>query len=98
MDLSDYASMPYEQLKSLHRELGSLLAERRKDELEQLKAKLSELGFTPDDLAAKKVRRIVAKKYQDPDNPENTYSGKGPRPQWLKDALDAGRHLEEFAA
>lgn len=26
----------------------------------------------------------------------NTWSGRGPRPQWLKEALDAGRSINEF--
>lgn len=30
------------------------------------------------------------------DQSGNTWSGRGPRPQWLKEALDAGRSIDEF--
>jgi DNA-binding protein H-NS len=65
--------------------------------LEQLKSQIANLGFTAEDLAPKKTRKNGAKKYQDPDNPGNTYGGKGKKPQWLTDALENGRQLEEFA-
>ena len=32
------------------------------------------------------------------DDQGNAWSGRGPRPRWLKAALDAGRKLEDFAA
>lgn len=38
-----------------------------------------------------------AVKYRDPANPENTFVGKGKRPTWLREYLEAGRSLEEFA-
>ena len=39
-----------------------------------------------------------AAKYANPDNPEQTWSGRGRRPQWINEALESGRTLEEFAA
>jgi DNA-binding protein H-NS len=30
------------------------------------------------------------------DNAGNTWTGRGPKPKWLKAALDAGRSLEEL--
>ncbi|HEX6705334.1 MAG TPA: H-NS histone family protein [Albitalea sp.] len=36
-----------------------------------------------------------APKYQD--TAGNTWSGRGPRPQWLKDAISAGKTLQDFA-
>jgi DNA-binding protein H-NS len=32
------------------------------------------------------------------DGQGNVWSGRGPRPHWLRDALNAGRRLEEFRA
>ena len=34
-------------------------------------------------------------KFRDPSG--NTWGGRGPRPQWLRDALASGRKLEDFA-
>ncbi|MEZ1894432.1 H-NS histone family protein [Pseudomonas aeruginosa] len=35
-------------------------------------------------------------RYRDPANPFNTWSGRGKRPTWLREYLDAGRTLAEF--
>lgn len=34
-------------------------------------------------------------KYRDPDG--NEWSGRGPRPKWLRAAIEAGRSIDEFA-
>ena len=95
----DYQSLPFDQLRTLHRDIGALIAKRRQEELEQLRDRAALLGFTPDDLIPKKTKKANgARKYQDPDNPENVYGGKGPHPQWLKEAIENGASLEEFAA
>jgi DNA-binding protein H-NS len=38
-----------------------------------------------------------APRYRNPDNPEQTWSGRGRRPRWLHDAEAAGRSLEDMA-
>lgn len=39
-----------------------------------------------------------AAKYVNPDNPAQTWSGRGRRPQWINEALGSGRTLEDLAA
>lgn len=46
--------------------------------------------------AATKAKGPVVVRYKDDNG--NTWVGRGKRPQWLRDALAAGRKLEEFAA
>lgn len=36
--------------------------------------------------------------YRNPENPAQTWSGRGRRPRWVSDALTAGRTLEDLAA
>lgn len=43
---------------------------------------------------ARKVAKVAAK-YRDENG--NTWAGRGKRPVWLRDALAAGRKLEDFA-
>ena len=92
----DCHQLPYEELKTLHLEIGQLLQTRRREALEQLKAQMTALGFKAEDLTVKPVKGNGRARYQHPDDPSLTYAGKGPRPQWLKDALEAGRQMEEF--
>lgn len=35
-------------------------------------------------------------KYQNPDDPQQTWSGIGPKPKWFKDSLAQGKTLEEL--
>ena len=87
--------LPFEQLRTLHREVGALIAEKRQQELQELRERAAILGFTPQDFTAQKGGRANAK-YRDGDG--NTWSGKGKRPAWLQAKLAEGHDLSEFAA
>ena len=45
--------------------------------------------------ARSSAKRTVAPKYRD--EAGNSWAGRGARPRWLRDALAAGRKIEEFA-
>jgi DNA-binding protein H-NS len=42
-------------------------------------------------------RGAVAPKYANPDNPAETWAGRGLKPRWLQAALKAGGKLEDFS-
>jgi hypothetical protein len=50
-------ALPFDELRTLHREIGALIAQRRPKALEQLKQQIAMLAFSPDDLAAPKSKR-----------------------------------------
>src|SRR5690349_15221222 len=41
-------------------------------------------------------RRGVMPKYRNPDNPEETWAGRGRKPKWVQDHLDQGTPLDEL--
>ena len=43
------------------------------------------------------ARGKVAPKYSNPDNPSETWAGRGLQPRWLAAALKSGKDLEHFA-
>jgi DNA-binding protein H-NS len=45
---------------------------------------------------SKRSSSAVIAKYRDPDNPKNTWTGRGLAPKWMKAYLDSGRSKEEF--
>ncbi|RYH69272.1 MAG: hypothetical protein EON54_02500 [Alcaligenaceae bacterium] len=51
------------------------------------------LGATPPKSAGKRPSKASA---QFSDDSGNNWSGRGPRPRWLRDALAAGRSIDEF--
>ncbi len=96
--MNDYANLPFDELRTLHRELGALIAKRRHEALEELKHKVAVLGFTADDLVPKKKRTTAtnAIKYRDPEKPDNVWTGRGKQPAWLREKLEQGHVLDEF--
>ena len=50
-------ALPFDQLRSLHRDIGALIAQRRHEALDQLKQQMEVLGFTPDDFAPPRKKR-----------------------------------------
>src|SRR5690242_17247737 len=79
LSMQDYNALPLDQLRTLHRELGALIAQRRHEALEQVKQQIAVLGFNIDDLVPKRRKEVAPKphKYRDPDAPEQTWSGRG---------------------
>jgi len=77
-----------------HAELAAVIA--------KLRSEIASHGITPQDLFGKdlgKLRKRSSKstaqaKYAD--GAGNFWVGRGPRPKWLRDALAAGKRLEEF--
>ena len=55
---------------------------------------LASFGLTPEDLGPLRASPVVGSalppKYQDPANEENTWSGRGSKPRWFREALAAG--------
>lgn len=99
---ADLNTLSLSELKKLAKDVAKAIEsfeERQKDEARAaLEAKARELGFSVSDLFASskggKSKRPA--KYRSPDNPELTWSGRGRQPAWIKDALKAGRALEDF--
>ncbi|MEQ1731291.1 MAG: H-NS histone family protein [Vicinamibacterales bacterium] len=84
------------------------VAKRSAAELEGAKSRLmamagslgvsisSLFGITPDKKARKKRKETELRIYVNPDKPEQIYKGKGKRPEWLQEKLDAGHDIAEF--
>lgn len=57
----------------------------------------AQLGFGGGALSGRKTTSGSNRDAKFGDGQGNWWSGRGPRPHWLRDALNAGRLLEEFA-
>ena len=59
----------------------------------------AEFGFSLDELTsgAKAPKAKAAAKYRNPADDSQTWSGRGRKPQWIKDAVDAGKDIASFA-
>jgi len=57
-----------------------------------------ELGYSLAELVGTETKssRAPAAKYQHPENPALTWSGRGRKPQWFVEALEAGKTAEQL--
>src|SRR5262252_4079976 len=77
--------------------LKSRVAQARHD-LEGRLATLSQFGKVGGrGTSFGKQGRSVAPKYRNPENPAETWAGRGLKPRWLTAAMKGGKSLEDFA-
>jgi DNA-binding protein H-NS len=107
----DMESMPLDQLWELHERISSVLSERiiaEKQELEKRLAQLSGaqaarggaiVSLDPGSSNQTRQRRKypqVFPKYQNPRDPDETWSGRGKQPRWLVRALSEGGKIDDY--
>ncbi|ABA81531.1 H-NS histone family protein [Rhodobacter sphaeroides] len=91
------------ELKNLQTQVAKAIStfeeRRRKEALSELEEKARELGFSLSELtgtALTRQRAGAAPKYANPDQPEQTWSGRGRKPHWFVEALAAGKTAEDL--
>jgi DNA-binding protein H-NS len=94
MKRAELDRMSTDDLWSLHVEVSQLLQERIKQEKLLLEERLKRLG-TP--VSARRPYPPVHAKYRNPDQPSETWSGRGKQPRWLVAQLRSGRRIEDFS-
>lgn len=97
----DLENLSLEELKTLRKDVDAAIAsfeQRKKAEARAaLEEKAKELGFSLDEILRVKGRKgKVAAKYRNPENPSQTWSGRGRRPKWLEEALASGSDLDDL--
>jgi DNA-binding protein H-NS len=106
-------TIPILKLKALFKDIETELKHRdvtdKREALERMRDIAAEYGLTLSEVINKDARLDTKKpkpknadqnskpKYSNPDNPDQTWSGRGHMPKWLKEALATGKTLEEFS-
>lgn len=93
------------ELKQLQKEVEKAISsfeDRHKSEARaNLEVQARALGYTLAELLegveAKKTRAPAETKYQHPENPSLTWSGRGRKPQWFSSAIAAGKTPEDLS-
>ena len=93
-------SMPVGKLVELRNRIDAIVASKVADRRRTLQSELTKLTrFQPDGSRMRiGVRRggVVAPKYRNPDNPAETWAGRGLKPKWMTAAMKRGKRLEDF--
>ncbi|MDQ2696820.1 MAG: H-NS histone family protein [Pseudomonadota bacterium] len=101
IDLSQFS---LDELKELSQQIEKERAKREVEEKKKVSSQIKELassiGMTVEEILgldmARKTKTPMPAKYYNPDNPRQTWSGRGKRPGWLNEALAHGRGLEDL--
>jgi DNA-binding protein H-NS len=96
-------TMTVEKLMKLKTDVEAMLVVKVTEQRRALEAELSKLGaYLPGKSKAKGMvgrgaRGPVAAKYRNPENPAETWAGRGLKPRWLAAAIKSGKKIEDFA-
>src|SRR5258705_603160 len=85
--------MNTDDLWSLHVEVSQLLQQRIKQKKLQLEERLKRLQAP---VSGRRPYPPVSPKYRNPDQPSETWAGRGKQPRWLVAQLKSGRRIEDF--
>jgi DNA-binding protein H-NS len=100
---ADLTSLSKKELEALQRQVQEALAKsearRKQDALEAAEAAVKEFGFTLAELLpfASNLKQKTSRKgsreakFRNPENPNETWSGRGRRPLWFTAQLQAGK-------
>jgi DNA-binding protein H-NS len=99
----DLDDLDLNELKRLQKDVTKAIddfQERKKREARAAAERAAaDLGFTLEELATGTVKGKKAKnppKYRNPEDPTQTWSGRGRKPGWINEAEAAGRDVEDF--
>ncbi len=96
-------TMSVTQLQDLRDKVDTAIGEKVRARRQELEAELSELerhsqgGRRGRSGGRDGTRGPVAPKYRNPENPAETWSGRGLKPRWMAAAIKGGKKLEDFA-
>ena len=107
----DWTEYKDEDIQRFIHELETEQNRRRAEKRKALKAQISDMvkaeGLSLSDLfpqpgkakgqpTGKSQPEVLKVKYQNPDNPSQTWAGTGRKPAWIVEALASGKTLEEL--
>src|SRR4029453_5339587 len=93
MKRTELDRMSADELWALHVEVSQLLQQRIQTEKLQLEERLKLLRAP---VSGRRPYPPVAPKYRNPDQPSETWAGRGKQPRWLVAQLDSGKRIDDF--
>lgn len=100
----NYNELTLEELKEINRKSAAAIADFENRQKKQAIQKATEIaraaGFSSleEMIAAQPAKRPQGEaRYRHPENPDITWTGRGRKPGWIVEALEAGKSLDDFA-
>lgn len=97
--------MSMDELKALKADVETAIAgyekKRREDALREMEEVAKKHGLSVSELIGGTGRKTAKAKspakYRNPENPDQTWSGRGRQPAWFKSALESGKSPDDMA-
>ena len=93
MKRAEFERMDTDDLWSLHVKVTQLLQQKIQQEKLQLEERLKQLQIPA---SGRRPYPPVLPQYRNPDQPSETWAGRGKRPRWLVAQLKSGRRIKDF--
>ena len=93
MKRADFERMSTDDLWSLHVKVSQLLRQKIQQEKLRLEEQLRQLQIP---VSGRRPYPPVLPQYRNPDQPSETWTGRGKRPRWLVAQLKSGGRIEDF--
>ena len=93
MKRAEFERMDTDDLWSLHVKVSQLLQQRIQQEKLRLEERLKQLQIP---VSGRRPYPPVLPQYSNPDQPSETWAGRGKRPRWLVAQLKSGRRIEDL--
>lgn len=96
-------NMTIEQLQDLIKDAETAIRrkqrEQRSEVIQQMRQLASTIGVSVEISSGGKTTKKTksAAKYRNPKNAGQTWTGRGPKPKWFKDAIAGGKKPEDLA-
>jgi DNA-binding protein H-NS len=94
VERAKFEQMGVDDLWRLHLAISEVLQEKIQQEKLRLEERLKRLQ-TP--VSGRRPYPPVPPKYRNPDQPSETWAGRGKQPRWLVAQLKSGRRIEDFS-
>lgn len=98
----DLSNLSVAELQALKGNIDDFITDRKQSELlalrQEIDEKVERSGFTLDEVLQARSnpkKRVVQPKYRNPANPEQTWSGRGRKPVWVDELINAGGNLND---
>lgn len=102
VELKERIAQLERERQRLEKEAEQLLKDEKLEVIAEIRNRMNAYGISIDELQnakvktapKRKVRGILPPKFEDGQG--NTWSGKGPKPQWILNALACGKTVEDY--
>jgi len=101
MKRNDFESLSVDELWAFREEVATTLVAKLVAEMRRLENRVRQLTHQThldqiDDAPKRRSYPTVSPKYRNPNQPSETWAGRGKQPRWLAAELKSGKRLDDF--